>query len=365
MKKLFGSKKKDDQAKKGASDSAVGGEASAVASTNQALASAPAPALPPKPAAVSKATSPTTSSSHAEVLKAVGGEDKNVPGKAEFIEGEQRLNLSKYHEALDFYEQSAKLGYPPAHFRIWYVHAELLKDITAEKSSELLVAFQGNLSIKCQDESLFRKDPMATNILGLSAYYAGGDYRRAIKYFIEAGNLGDGFAQHMVGFCYSSGKGVDQDEREGLKWYEMAAEQGNAKAESNLGLALKNGTGGIKPDPKRALALMERAASKNLPSALNNLGHWYQKGECGLGVNERKAFELFMEAAKKGNADAQCSVGFYYSKGKGGVKKDKAVAISWYKKAADQGHEGAKRNLEVKKSGGKKKGYHYHYSYHH
>ncbi|MCL2102851.1 MAG: sel1 repeat family protein [Syntrophorhabdaceae bacterium] len=42
---------------------------------------------------------------------------------------------------------------------------------------------------------------------------------------------------------YYSGRGVAQNYVEAVKWYRLAAEQGNAKAQYNLGAAYVNGHG--------------------------------------------------------------------------------------------------------------------------
>ena len=42
-------------------------------------------------------------------------------------------------------------------------------------------------------------------------------------------------AQYNVGWNYFHGEGVPQDNKEALKWYRLAAEQGHAKAQFNLG----------------------------------------------------------------------------------------------------------------------------------
>ena len=40
---------------------------------------------------------------------------------------------------------------------------------------------------------------------------------------------------------YDNGKGVPQDYAEAVKWYRLAAEQGYARAQYNLGLMYDNG----------------------------------------------------------------------------------------------------------------------------
>lgn len=42
---------------------------------------------------------------------------------------------------------------------------------------------------------------------------------------------------------YSEGMGVQRDPAQAVTWYEKAAEQGNANAAFNLGVAYSNGAG--------------------------------------------------------------------------------------------------------------------------
>ena len=46
---------------------------------------------------------------------------------------------------------------------------------------------------------------------------------------------GDAAAQVDLGFAYENGKGVPQDDKEAVKWYRKAADQGHPQAQSNLG----------------------------------------------------------------------------------------------------------------------------------
>ena len=48
--------------------------------------------------------------------------------------------------------------------------------------------------------------------------------------------VGDAEAQFQLGKKYANGDGVEQDYAEALKWYMKSAEQGNAKAQNNLGI---------------------------------------------------------------------------------------------------------------------------------
>jgi TPR repeat protein len=47
---------------------------------------------------------------------------------------------------------------------------------------------------------------------------------------------------------YANGQGVPQDYAEAVKWFRKAAEQGNAMAQYNLGIAYANGQGVSRDD---------------------------------------------------------------------------------------------------------------------
>jgi TPR repeat protein len=64
------------------------------------------------------------------------------------------------------------------------------------------------------------------NIEALEAYSAG-DFKRACKLFLIKADQGDSYAQHSLGLMYSEGRGIPRDDKEALKWFRLAAEQGN------------------------------------------------------------------------------------------------------------------------------------------
>ena len=45
---------------------------------------------------------------------------------------------------------------------------------------------------------------------------------------------------------YANGEGVPQDAAEAVRWYRLSADQGNASAQTNLGLSYSNGEGVLK-----------------------------------------------------------------------------------------------------------------------
>ena len=54
-------------------------------------------------------------------------------------------------------------------------------------------------------------------------------------------NNGDAKAQLNLGNAYSNGKGVEQSYSQAVYWWKKAAEQGNVVAQYNLGIAYYDG----------------------------------------------------------------------------------------------------------------------------
>jgi TPR repeat protein len=77
---------------------------------------------------------------------------------------------------------------------------------------------------------------------GFDAYNRG-DYATALREWTLAAGQGHAFAQYNLGLMYDIGPGVPQDYKTAVKWYTLAAEQGNASAQYSLGLMYANGDG--------------------------------------------------------------------------------------------------------------------------
>jgi TPR repeat protein len=70
------------------------------------------------------------------------------------------------------------------------------------------------------------------------------DYTEAVKWYRLAADQGNLEAQSRLGSMYESGVvGVPQDYTEAVKWYRLAADQGDAKAQFNLAQMYENGWG--------------------------------------------------------------------------------------------------------------------------
>ncbi len=84
---------------------------------------------------------------------------------------------------------------------------------------------------------------MADSLLDAQRAYGAGDYAKAAKLFKPLAKQGNALAQTSLGVMYNNGQGVPQDDQEAEKWYRLAAEQGNAVAQSYLGWMYSNGQG--------------------------------------------------------------------------------------------------------------------------
>jgi len=74
--------------------------------------------------------------------------------------------------------------------------------------------------------------------------------KEGIKWLEIAANQGNRDAQYDLGVCYSTADGINANEKEAVKWYYLSALQGNKDAAKALSDCYKNGTG-VKKDTKK------------------------------------------------------------------------------------------------------------------
>jgi len=130
--------------------------------------------------------------------------------------------------------------------------------------------------------------------------YANGDYGVAILEWTQVAEDGNARAQYNLGWMNANGKGTAQDFKEAIKWYTKSAQQGNVNAQYNL-------------------------------------GNLYLRGD-GAAQNDNLAFSWFLKAAEQGDAPAQYNLGRMYILGKGG-EKNILEARFWCKQALENDDE--------------------------
>lgn len=93
-----------------------------------------------------------------------------------------------------------------------------------------------------------------------------------------------------------------------------------------------------------AFSLFRIIAEQGNPKAQSNLGLMYRNGK-GVNKDYSKAIYWFKRAAEQGDIRSQYALGIMYTYSRG-VEHNLDEAIKWYKIAAKQGHLGAQRELE-------------------
>ena len=102
---------------------------------------------------------------------------------------------------------------------------------------------------------------------------------------------------------YRDGRGVAQDDREALRWWRKAAEQGNAKAQSNLGFMYYQGLG-VTQDDREAVRWIRKAAEQGNILAQSLLGRMYSDGR-GVVQDDVPAYKWLSIAYVLGNQNTK------------------------------------------------------------
>jgi TPR repeat protein len=126
--------------------------------------------------------------------------------------------------------------------------------------------------------------------------------------------------------------------------YTLAAEQGFAAAQYNLGLMYDNGQGVIQ-DYKAAFKWYTLAAEQGYASAQHGLGVMYNDGH-GVIQNYKTAVKYCTLAAEQGFVRVQYNLGFNYNNGQS-VIQDYTRAHMWWNIAASQGHKDGVGNRDI------------------
>jgi TPR repeat protein len=159
-------------------------------------------------------------------------------------------------------------------------------------------------------------------------------HAQAAVWYRRAAEQGDFRAENNLGNLYVAGQGVTQDYAQAMAWFRKAADQGIAVAQANIAALYENGQG-VTQDYAEALAWYRKAADQGNALAQSKIGLFYFYGQ-GVAQDYPQALAWFRKAADRGDAGSQNMIGTFYYDGRG-VTKDYAQALAWFRKAADQG----------------------------
>jgi len=178
---------------------------------------------------------------------------------------------------------------------------------------------------------------------------------------------GHGYAQFLLGLCYISGDGVNEDRGKAFELFKSFTEESdkylseikvnkqkdfeyskiftetmNIGSKYSLGYCYNKGFG-TEVNKTKAFEYYKKLADQEYLNAQFELAYCHDVGS-GVEVDKIKAFELYKIAANKGHETAQNNLGILYEHGEG-VGKDLKLAIYWYDKAARNGSKVALYNL--------------------
>jgi TPR repeat protein len=171
------------------------------------------------------------------------------------------------------------------------------------------------------------------------------DVKRAFELAKAGAALGCAHSKGALGCCYVYGDGVAKDVARGLALGRESEAAGSCFGQFVVGACYKFGCGGVAQDYAEAVRLYRLAAVQGYAVAQTNLGFMFSNGH-GVAQDYAEAVRLYRLAAVQGYAPAQSNLGVMFSKGRG-VAQDRAEAIRLYRLAAAQGHAGAKTNLKA------------------
>ncbi len=179
------------------------------------------------------------------------------------------------------------------------------------------------------------------------------DYPQALMWFIfaasqgdlEAIRLRDSMAMRMTPAQITEAQRLAREFKPETAYTKLflelkaLAEQGDAAAQFNVGVASFHGQGTPR-DYAGALKWFKEAARQGHALAQYNVGYMYDKG-LGTPQDYVEAANFYRQAAEQGNQLAQFTLGSLYEKGHG-VTQDEVQALMWYNLAAIQGEPKAK-----------------------
>ena len=154
----------------------------------------------------------------------------------------------------------------------------------------------------------------------------------------------DAVAQRVLGQRYANGEGVGKDEGEAVRWFRLAAEQGDIEAQRYLAFALLHGRG-VPEDVVEGIRRLRLAADAGDAPAQREMGYHHAVGS-GVALDEAQAVHWFRLAAEHGDAIAQYDLGYALANGYG-VAKNPVEAAEWYRSAAEHGRPEAQSALAL------------------
>lgn len=165
---------------------------------------------------------------------------------------------------------------------------------------------------------------------------------------LKCGRSGNVLSQYYAGLMSRgySDQFEGMDRKKGLivaaVMFSMAAQQGHADAQFQLGVLYHKGLG-FEQDFGKALEWYRNAADNGSSKAMFALSVMYGQGE-GVPVDQMKSFSFLRDAANQGLVETQFLVGLFYYEGSDGAIQNYVQAYMWWNIAASKNYADAIRS---------------------
>jgi TPR repeat protein len=248
------------------------------------------------------------------------------------------------------YEHGRGVKRDQAQAVVWLRKAAALGQVDAMKRLGLALR-DGALGLQPDDAAAFALLSQAATTGDAAAHYDLGfmyqhgrgvaqDLAAAVAQYRSAAGQGNAAAQNDLAVLIQNGQGAPQDAAAALSLYRASAGQGHARGQANLGLLYRYARLGLAEDDTEALKWFELAAKQGDAVAQSELARMYQSG-IGTRPDIAAAIDLYRKAAAQGYVNAEASLGTLLSERDDGA----AESVVWLSKAAEAGNAAAQYNL--------------------
>lgn len=156
-----------------------------------------------------------------------------------------------------------------------------------------------------------------------------------------AAQNGSAEANYQLGILTQNGYGVEPNSDAAANYYRLAAQGGHKEAQFQYGMMLQKGYD-IQKNIKEAAELYKQSADKGDKNALNQYALMLKEG-IGVDKNIKEAAKMFKTAADMDNFEAQNNFAIMLQLGQG-VPKNLRLAAKYFEKAAKNGNPDAQSN---------------------
>lgn len=247
--------------------------------------------------------------------------------------GHSIVNLD---EALRLYELAAEQKHPLAMFHVGRLLVEgkrIKKNIASAN-----ILFEE--AVPSLQSLAYLENPYAQTALGgcyLSGWAVTQSFAEAIRWYQAAADKGDAEAQYIMGWFCNTGQIMTEDRGvKAVEWYRKAADQGHMIARYNLGVLLRCDSGiGIARDLPESEKWNRQAAMQGFSLAQYQMGKWYEIGDGPVLKDLTEAKRWYQLSADQGEVNSQVKLGLCHLNN---IPKNPQAAARLFQFAADQKH---------------------------